>query len=1481
MATEGRVLSEGFFFGDDIASTFFERAINDLQEDKKSLVNDMFKRTDADNFTDYMQSLEEKANTYRTQIDYYRNESNNQNLTEADREIAKQKENSFRNDLIALERQRDSYYDNYGSFNEESNTNTMSYNSYDRVRYSFDNKQEYDAFASAMLNQNVYINTSSAEVNGGYVLEMFKCDQEKAEIFANNQNFRMENKTEFYSETPQSYFSKGNGERTDKGNLYDNYGTEGLAMNSYSNLMKDTIMSDADMNPASHLMNKVDQVGHFFNTAVDTAEAFKNNGDAYIIKDGQSVLINKTDLEMMKNGATVTIGDNSYTIKDVKFSERMPEYLKINNQLSKDTMSMVKAFGKNNPNEGTLDFLKELDKKYGTNLAINGLSPKDMININSKFIEKHKDLAINSKGKVDFEKLSKLSDTQLKALGISAKERDFIVSSHKALSANGQVNHQIMMGWNMKVIANIKKTFQQAGVESDEDLESAKRTTKQTFEGGKRIYEKEKDYARILKEKRERRGIKKATGHNKKATSHTKKVASKTFKAPEKNLTEEMAKRASRNYRRQMINKMGEKYAFAQRLQATAMTIKAKVGESLIGKVASTVFTVVSDFITGTLIPCVGIAGALFSVVVIAICIIIICVTGVTSLFDATTNTSVVALLAEVLTNEETAWYEHLKDTNKLWEDREGMYYDDTYMSFDAYIGANNDNSARTKVKYLYRTNDGNMYIIPWLNHSVNIKEYGKDITGIGFDGGYTLEVDTNWNLARSTTTDANGNEIPDTPMDGYWDSKSGHTSNIKDIICMADVMFGFDQDGATNESMQSITGTMWDMNWTHFTETVKRDTKFVGATVSQFWDNDAWVEINDGTRTTSYGALQSYCMGLFEASHQEKIKWEVVFLPMTEGEPIIYGEDDSYLRNNENISLNGDLKEVCPDADKGGCMEQNLYCFATKSGADITYGGIGFLSTDGYYYGGQSNCVTPITVDEPQKKCIPASYEGQPFYADWNTYNMVSNSDCWVSSGDMTYGNEYYGVENPDDYNFPEYALEMSGDREGSNSTLSFVHYWWVGREDGIYDHTVNCIYWEKKGHTGLALLGCDGTDTDSCPVIETGFDCSDDCKAGQVRYVYDLHYEVFTHQCQGHKCHLCGGHLVANIHGFVYSMTDEQWFSFSGEGVGSDYEIVGKILPENINYASGDLNQIANAGQNTLETYVGGLNLNNVGGSWGSENKYMRNRLMLAQDIFDIDLAILYGKGQFPIASYTAYEGWTADNMTFAVAKASADWEDYYGFDIPTNMGTNTLSEKDVANLVRYITLTYEAYDIPLSEERIKAIEVALQSVGKGNYSQLHHGHAYRSMLCHGHECNKTDCSGFASYCINASKGTNICYTTDTFLSCGSIGDFGSCFINHTVLPGDVLIKADGTKHAIMYIGFIDFEKIDEKGVSDTPIIVNSDLETSLGSVGQKMAITVDCTTLDGYGNIYMRNCFTDNSYPAMNNLDSTRVIPYGNIN
>ena len=305
---------------------------------------------------------------------------------------------------------------------------------------------------------------------------------------------------------------------------------------------------------------------------------------------------------------------------------------------------------------------------------------------------------------------------------------------------------------------------------------------------------------------------------------------------------------------------------------------------------------------------------------------------------------------------------------------------------------------------------------------------------------------------------------------------------------------------------------------------------------------------------------------------------------------------------------------------------------------------------------------------------------------------------------------------------------------------------------------------------------------------------------------------------------------------------------------------------------------------------------------GDLGKDDHYEVNQMLLyAQDIFDIDAMIDYPKNFFPILLEGDYEGWTETNMTLALMKYSMSWEDMYYFDIPVNLGSVQLSDEQVTQIMSAVGVS------SMSKGQKEAVELALEAVGNGQYSQSHHDHAYLMHDCNRydgsgefqtsldmanglatHSCTCTDAAGFASYIMNKGEEGDI-WSTDQFRSHANASW-------SSMKPGDILIYypavspsetsydygQDHSRHVLVYIGTpsedVTLTWLNREGgtgfdayvdgaltVEDAKGVVFTDPDDAGGDVTFKAnqyitfeagePIFVDANRLDAKGNIYIR--------------------------
>lgn len=258
----------------------------------------------------------------------------------------------------------------------------------------------------------------------------------------------------------------------------------------------------------------------------------------------------------------------------------------------------------------------------------------------------------------------------------------------------------------------------------------------------------------------------------------------------------------------------------------------------------------------------------------------------------------------------------------------------------------------------------------------------------------------------------------------------------------------------------------------------------------------------------------------------------------------------------------------------------------------------------------------------------------------------------------------------------------------------------------------------------------------------------------------------EVYNRECTGHTFKYCGGHVGCHVKGCVYSTTNEQLAlagmyksqdiyplarGFDLKANGYD-KIRGKIIKKEIDYRGNAKSTSTSGGcPSPLEDVQGsdvnrGLNIYVVGEETLGKGINIRNDVPVQtiRDIFDVDCMLDKGSNVFPWKApslggkgYKEYEGWTADNITFVAMRVSVDWNDLYGFDIPTELGSVSLSENDIKFLTEALALEYGD---GFTETRKNAVDFALHWVSRGHYSQEHKDHDFLSETCKAHTISRS---------------------------------------------------------------------------------------------------------------------------------------------
>lgn len=1000
------------------------------------------------------------------------------------------------------------------------------------------------------------------------------------------------------------------------------------------------------------------------------------------------------------------------------------------------------------------------------------------------------------------------------------------------------------------------------------------------------------------------------------------------------------------------------------------------------GEKAGNMFRLINDIsiqihemlakLAASIIPATAEVLGIILLVLFGVSFVIVLTSSIAGLLDAdAVDKTVIYHLYEDLKMEEDAWLDSLVETagnGTLWEYRYDFRYGKYYQYSDStsvdWMGITTVTASGfgKYISHLEHTTGGRVrfeadgsgvtgkvYMNPFDFYPLDKNNVEKEASG--YDGGSSLTLVANM---TDNAHDANNNGIIEPEEHIFGAKGGGHTSNIKDILCMMDIAMQFDTTGSG-----TLTSSVTQVNLENFFSEAVTSIKAIGLGISTIWDGEAlgkWADCVEGHDTVSYYHLVQYCTGLFEASHQEAVEIEIVIFPLPTYAQLLAGEtpdmlivegnelmvsgssDDESSRNsnqgnpvtcpgdpdcNFSVNINGtDVTIPC-------CQKtENAYWFF-DSGAvtrytdtagnevEISVGGIGLPSIGIAGYptaeereldkGGGAAIMYPVgqlgnqsgnygnnTVWFTGGNCLHGlSYTDNGIGSEY-MYNAIKEDTCW-SETEARHEISRTGcaISTPVPVSRYEY-------NSASADSLAYVN----GYENGgpiffyKYDYAV-----VEDGYST-----CHDTDTDG---DGPDYQCSNhgnangSCSHSVMTYAMAIYRTTYTRNCKGHCVYYCGGHLKANLYGRVYSFSQDQ-INAAENGCMDEFA---KIDAGAIDYSNARMaaetdclvdgnthvgcRTDARANLSFLDCDVGlvniaGLNINvfNDNGSFyntqdwkmAEDTKYglVGANIYRCNDIFDVDLCILYGWGLFPIGgslsstgtTYKDFVPWTGDNMFLAVNKFRMDWDEIYGFDIPINLGYSVLSDKEIEAIIESVTA---AEGDTLSDMRRRAIETALRAVGAGSYSQEHHGHAYLYSPCNvsgitsvegRNHCTITDCSGFASFVwlqtareLNEAGDDGIQYDTPLHGNIGYTETFksianGTVWDGNNAQPGDILVKSApgdtagiGGNHALVYIGK-----------------ANEDIELDNGLIIQAgKPITVDCTTIDEGGNIYLRNCYS----------------------
>lgn len=421
----------------------------------------------------------------------------------------------------------------------------------------------------------------------------------------------------------------------------------------------------------------------------------------------------------------------------------------------------------------------------------------------------------------------------------------------------------------------------------------------------------------------------------------------------------------------------------------------------------------------------------------------------------------------------ETKW------TDSLLNDTEGVNLADYNLKYGS--------SYKTAAEYMPASGAPRIF---WGQHNVK----WNDLSGFTANpfGNFDLEND---NTASFMNNINGGVELIYKTKDG-----SARTSNIKEIICMADIYTMFSTEAEdTHDDGQAVDGSE------------SANAKQSGATFAA-----SNKKINGDIKSWASNSMIAYAQDLFNMSHQEIIDLQYVILP-TKVTKDSFDPDTTIVDGENNTSVK---VTQCPDYDLGGCqIYENFYY--DKNGIAVKDKDGNLHTAGGVYPLRKSN----MEFDEDESgNIINTEYcFADSVAAFGNVYNS-DNAACWKIELQDSKSDEIEDYSEPSENGISDTVKSLTGDKE------YVTGFSW---SDAGYFILTTEVVGETKTHTNPEWV----IDVPGHP--EIGHIALNPYQATDVE---SRTYHV-THECVGdHHGRYCGGHLKAKITGVIYGFTDAE---------------------------------------------------------------------------------------------------------------------------------------------------------------------------------------------------------------------------------------------------------------------------------------------------------------------------------------------------
>lgn len=520
-------------------------------------------------------------------------------------------------------------------------------------------------------------------------------------------------------------------------------------------------------------------------------------------------------------------------------------------------------------------FAQNLKKDLNLDFIAGGITRADVLKINEAFLKRAESKGyqfITATGKFDVAALGNLTAKQLKELGISNSTRNALMQLNNP-KAWGALDIGVAAKLAQKGMSGATKL---AG--NDEDMRAMISGGTKTYRYARKTTDGVKNTVKAIQKHQD---AMKAKFANVKKTNKLKNVDS--VKPPKKKPTTKKAAKPNPKRNERFLAKQEKKLARLQRSENSVFGkargkingIKAKFMNSKVGMLVQKVQAGISKamLVIGKYVA----IGILFVATALTMFVVVMTVIeSFTNFLAAKTYKDTVCYkLYESLEEQETSWKDTIVDYEGLWDDKANVTYGTKGMSYSDYL-KRFDNLIE---------NGTQIVINPWHQKDAvaSLSNNTQYITYLdAYNGEKELRMTANANLYGKLSPSADEAVY-------YSSTESGHTSNIKDIISMTDVMYQFETDANSDKELGDVLGmSPAELNWENFKNRFTGFFKMLGNNISEFVKNlfggkedtePNYITWADASGTTfSYKTLQNYTATLFSASHQQTWDYTVKY---------------------------------------------------------------------------------------------------------------------------------------------------------------------------------------------------------------------------------------------------------------------------------------------------------------------------------------------------------------------------------------------------------------------------------------------------------------------------------------------------------------------------------------------------------------------------------------------------------------------------